>query len=282
MKPTTRLPKIPSDQITPLVAELLGTIQLQMEEIQFLKDEIARLKGQKPKPKIKPSNLEKETDKKKSSKKKPKSRKKSKTKKLEINQDIPLKPENLPPGSKFKGYQDYVVQDLILASWNIRYRRERWQTPSGDYAIGQLPENIDGHFSSSLVSFVLYQHYGCCVTQPLILEQLHELGVDISSGQVNNIIINNKERFHNEKDLILSTELQISNYINVDDTCARGSITYFSRIVYNKMNFRPWFISNALLNFFLPVFHDSVECFIIFSATKLQNIVCICRIPPSS
>ena len=69
MNPLTRLPKIPSDQITPLVAELLGTIQLQMEEIQLLKDEIARLKGQKPKPKIKPSNLEKETDKKKSSKK---------------------------------------------------------------------------------------------------------------------------------------------------------------------------------------------------------------------
>ena len=102
MTPLTQLPKIPSDQITPLVAELLGTIQLQMEEIQFLKDEIARLKGQKPKPKIKPSNLEKETDTKKSSEKKPKSRKKSKTKKLEINQDIPLKPENLPPGSNLR------------------------------------------------------------------------------------------------------------------------------------------------------------------------------------
>ena len=57
MNPLTRLPKIPSAQITPLVAELPGTIQLQMEEIQLLKDEIARLKGQKPKPKIKPSNL---------------------------------------------------------------------------------------------------------------------------------------------------------------------------------------------------------------------------------
>ena len=90
MNPLTRFPKIPSDQITPLVAELLGTIQLQMEEIQFLKDEIARLKGQKPKPKIKPSNLEKKTKKKKSSKKKPKSRKRSKTKKLEIDEDIPV------------------------------------------------------------------------------------------------------------------------------------------------------------------------------------------------
>jgi hypothetical protein len=45
---TTRFPKIPKDQITPLVAELLELIQLQMEEIQLLRDEIARLKNQKP------------------------------------------------------------------------------------------------------------------------------------------------------------------------------------------------------------------------------------------
>jgi len=196
MRPLTRLPKISSDQITPLVAELLGIIQLQTEEMQLLRDEIARLKGQKPKPKIKPSNLEKKTKKKKASKKKPRSRKKSKNQKIEIDEDVPLKPENLPAGSKFKGYQDYIVQDLILANWNLRYRRQRWETPSGDFVIAELPEDVNGHFGATLVSFVLYQYYGCCVTQPLILEQLRELGVDISSGQVNNIIIKNKERFH--------------------------------------------------------------------------------------
>ncbi len=58
MSITTRFPKIPDEQITPLVAELLELIQLQMEEIQFLRDEIARLKGQKPRPNIKPSRLE--------------------------------------------------------------------------------------------------------------------------------------------------------------------------------------------------------------------------------
>lgn len=46
MSITTRLPKIPEDQITPLVAELLELIQLQIAEIQLLKDEIARLKNQ--------------------------------------------------------------------------------------------------------------------------------------------------------------------------------------------------------------------------------------------
>jgi hypothetical protein len=48
MSITTRFPKIPKEQITPLVAELLELIQLQMDEIQFLRDEIARLKGRNP------------------------------------------------------------------------------------------------------------------------------------------------------------------------------------------------------------------------------------------
>ena len=59
MSATTRFPKIPEEQITPVVAELLELVRLQMDEIQFLRDEIARLKGQKPKPNIKASSLEK-------------------------------------------------------------------------------------------------------------------------------------------------------------------------------------------------------------------------------
>ena len=69
---------------------------------------------------------------------------------------------------------------------------KRWEIPSGDFVIADLHEDINGRFGSTLVLLILSQHYGCCVTQPLILEQLRELGVDISSGQVNNIIIKNK------------------------------------------------------------------------------------------
>ncbi|MEA2038737.1 MAG: transposase, partial [Thermodesulfobacteriota bacterium] len=80
--------------------------QLQAEEIQQLKDEIARLKGQKPKPKIKPSNLEKQTEERETKKTKKRRKKKKKTKHLEIAETIHLKPDNLPPRSRLKDYQE--------------------------------------------------------------------------------------------------------------------------------------------------------------------------------
>jgi hypothetical protein len=214
--------KISESEKSPIVVELLEILQRQSEEIQLLKDEIARLKGQKPKPKIKPSNLDKETDKKKNGKKKKKRRKKrSKTKNIVIHEDRCLHPKNKPAGSTFIDYQDFVVQDIILMNWNIRYRRGRWQTPSGKFITAELPDDVNGHFGSGLISFALYQNYGCHVTQPLILEQLRELDVDISSGHLNNILIKNKDMFHQEKGQILTTGLTISNHINVDDTGAR-------------------------------------------------------------
>jgi hypothetical protein len=242
MSITTRFPKIPEEKITPVVAELLELVRLQMDEIQFLRDEIARLKGQKPRPNIKASSLEK-TSKSKKAKKRKKRHKKSKTKKIEIHEVVSIKPDNLPEGSKLKDYQDYVVQDIVLGNWNTCYRRQRWQTPSGEYVYGQLPDHVKGsHFGSTLTAFVLYQYYGCHVTQPIIKEQLHELGVDISTGQINNIIIIGKDRFHDEKSQLLSTGLKLSGHIHVDDTGARhkGQNGYCTHI---GNDFFAWFKS---------------------------------------
>ncbi len=123
---------------------------------------------------------------------------------------------------KFRYYRDFVVQDIKLEPYNIRFRLKIYETPDGRYIVGQLPKHLNGkHFGPALIRFILYQYYRCHVTQPLLLEQLDEFGIDISAGQLNNILIENKDLFHREKDRILAVGLQVSSYINVDDTGAR-------------------------------------------------------------
>jgi len=228
--PKIEIPRISPEEKSPLVSQLLGIIEQQsailqrlVEEVQFLRDEIARLKNQKPKPKIPPSKLEKDPQEKKEEAdgKRPGSVKRNKTEQLIIHETIPIAPEGLPPGSLFKGYQPYTVQGLHIELHNIRYQLECWKTPDGNYLKGQLPSEVQGHFSLELKRFILYQYYQCHVTQPLILEQLVEWGVQISSGELSHLLIEDKELFHKEKGALLAAGLQVSGYINVDDTGAR-------------------------------------------------------------
>ena len=221
-----KIPPIPEEERTPLVSALLEIILIQQEQIQELRDEIARLKGQKPKPKIKPSTLEKEPRGMRKTgieQKRPGSAKRKKTVELKTHEEI-VEAENVPKGSRFKGFEDFTVQAIVCEAQNIRYRRQRWLTPDGKTIVAPLPDDVKfvgGHFHVSVHRFVLYQYYHCHVTRPLILEQLLEIGMDISAGQVDHIILEGHQCFHEEKDEILRVGLEISDYINVDDTGAR-------------------------------------------------------------
>ncbi|WLE95221.1 MAG: transposase [Candidatus Electrothrix communis] len=226
-----------------MLEQHIATIALQKEQIQELNDEIARLKKQKPKPKISPSNLSKEGQKKNSGKR-PGSAKKKKTANLEIHEKERIKPESIPPGSTFNGCTPYTVQGLKISVHNTRYLLEQWITPDGTIISGKLPSEIDGHFDNTLRTYILHQYHHCHVTQPLLLEQLREWGVDISSGQLNNILTENKESFHDEKDAILSAGLRSSSHVNCDDTGARhnGKNGYCTHI---GNDFFAWFESTG-------------------------------------
>jgi hypothetical protein len=148
MKPTLPIPQISEEQKSPLVRQLLDVIEEQgrliellTEQVQQLRDEIARLKNQPPRPKIQPSRLEKKKSKKrKSSKgKRPGSEKRHKTAELQIHKVEPIEPENVPPGSVFRYYKDWVVQDLKVEPFNVRYRLKVYETPGGGYVMGKLP-----------------------------------------------------------------------------------------------------------------------------------------------
>ncbi|VAW27190.1 Mobile element protein, partial [hydrothermal vent metagenome] len=244
-----KLPNFSEEELTPNVLQLLEVSHYQRELIQALRDEVAQLKGNKAKPRIRPSNMDKDAGNGKggnssNDKKRSGSSKKKKTKELKIHKKKTIKADDVPAGSEFKGYKEFVVQDIEINPYNTLYRMERWKTPSGNYVVGKLPSSLKGHFGSKLVSYTLYQYYQCHVTQPLLLEELHEFGVDISSGQINNILIGDHDDFHAEKDEILSTGLEISPYIQTDDTGARhkGKNGYCTHI---GNEFFAWFESTG-------------------------------------
>ena len=117
-----KIPHIPEEERTPAVVILLEIIQLHCEQNQQLKDEIARLKNHKPRPRIKPSNLEPpKKSKKRNGGKRPGSEKRHKTRELEIHDTQKIPPDNIPAGSFFKDYQDFVVQGIVIKNFNIKY-----------------------------------------------------------------------------------------------------------------------------------------------------------------
>lgn len=226
--------EIPRSEHSQTLKRVLEVCQNQQERLVLLeetvaqlKDEIAILKGAKPRPQITPSTLTKDTPEGEgASRGQPRRAQRGddskQPKELEIHETQILQPEPIPAGAVFKGYEDYLVQGLRITLHNTNYRRGRYQTPTGETLLGELPVAVRGsHFDPELRSYILLQYYQQHVSQQLILKQLWDLGVQSSAGQLHRLITEGHEPFHAEKAEMLRVGLAVSSYINVDDTAAR-------------------------------------------------------------
>lgn len=228
--------EIPDGERTPLVNWLLNLVAEQQQIIEKQQQKIAQLEGKvssldeelkaakklKGQPKISPSTLNSEKKNSKKSGKRPGSDKRSKKLNFVVDEERIIEPEEeLPDGATFNGYREYDVQDLIIQRHNIRFLLAEYVTLEGKTIVGKLPKEYQGHYGPTLRGFTLYQHHQCRVPQNLILEQLRELGVEISAGQVNRILVEDKESFHTEQSQVLQVGLETAEYIHTDDTGAR-------------------------------------------------------------
>jgi hypothetical protein len=101
--------------------------------------------------------------------------------------------------------------------------RARYELPDGSSVLTPLPDEVlpGSHFGPNLIAYILNQYHHAHVTQPLLLAQLHDFGIDISAGQLNRLLTEGKDVFHQEKAEVLAAGLAVSSSIGTDDTGAR-------------------------------------------------------------
>ena len=258
MSPPPDIDALDLAELKGLVLELLAERADLQRTIGALRDEIARLKGgpgrpdiqANVKPDIKPSGMEKASQAQPSDAAGKRRRRGSTRDKLTIDEERDLKAD-APSGSRFKGYANFVVQDLVIRPHVIEFRRECWQAPDGKVVTAPLPAGVDGHFGAGLRRFVLAQYHQGQVTAARLVTLLRGFGIVISKRQVVRLLIAGKQSFLDEARDVLRAGLTKAGWITADDTGARhkGKNGFCTQIGNAQFTWFGTTVSKSRLNF---------------------------------
>jgi hypothetical protein len=222
------------------IEQLSSNLREARAEIQRLRDENNCLKGEQGKPEIK-ANMEGEKAKDHSSekeRKKPRKRQeKKKTARIVINREEVLKVAQavLPWDAIFKGYEENVVQDILLQTDNVRFLKEKYYSPSlGCTYLAELPTGYEGQFGPGIKALSIALYHGGLMSEPKIIEFLENVGIQISKGTLSNLLIKGHEDFQAEKAAVYSAGLASSFYQHLDDTPTRfNGVNNYCHVVCN-------------------------------------------------
>ena len=214
-------------QLLNLVEKLSADLRDAQVEIQRLREEVNRLKGEQGKPKVKGNTPKSPPTNHSSEKERHQSRQRhKKSKKAEIKIDreqvVEVDPSVLPKDAEFKEYKDVVVQDILLRTDNVRFYKKKYYSPSNRKTyLAELPRGYEGQFGPGIKSLTLAFYYGIGTSEPKILEFFENVGIQISAGEISNLLIKKQEKFHAEKDAVYEAGLQSSLWQQTDDTLTR-------------------------------------------------------------
>jgi Transposase IS66 family len=217
--PPPALSALSRPELEALLVELFAEVATLKQAVAELREENARLKGLKGRPNIKPSGMDRGSAPARPTKKEKRLGRGKITPLVSVEETV-IKTE-IPPGSRFKGYQSFLVQDLVISVQATRYQRERWVTPDGRTILAPLPEGIEGHFGPELRRFVLMQYHQGQSTMPRLLALLRSIGIAISKRQLVRLLNENHEGFIAEAQNVLRAGLETSPWVSADDTGAR-------------------------------------------------------------
>jgi hypothetical protein len=243
------------EQVDPTVKEtirtLLNTIEAFAKEnrelrqqVQHLKDEINRLKGEHGKPNIKPNkDISSEKERQNKEKMVHQKRQKNQNLKIDCTEICHLDQSKLPADAKFKGYKTTLVQGLKIESNNILFKKEIYysvrtsaHSQEKKTYIADLPAGHEGGFDPMIKSLAhILKNIGN-MSASKILDFFQNVGVEISAGTISNMLIKNKEVFHQEKQKLVAAGLESTEYQQIDDTKSRvNGQNYHTHILCNPL-----------------------------------------------
>ena len=241
--------EIADEQMRQTVELLLNLIEqlnskvIELEaETQKLRDENNRLKGEQGKPDIK-ANKKKRLNNNYSSEKERKTsknhRKSGKKTEIKIDREeiVEYPPEKLPEDAEFKGYEEVIVQDIVLKTDNVKFRKQKfYSAQTGKTYLASLPAGYEGEFGPGIKALATSLYYGGNMTQGKLLEFYEDLGILMSAGYLSNLLIKNLGEYETEFNEIYREGLASSPWQHLDQTGARvGGVNYTTNIICNPL-----------------------------------------------
>ena len=79
---------------------------------------------------------------------------------IDREQTLTVDPATLPPDAEFKGYEEVVVQDLVVRTDNVRFRKEKfYSAATGKTYLAPLPAGYHGEFGPGIHALVLICYF---------------------------------------------------------------------------------------------------------------------------
>jgi len=196
---------------------------------QKLRDENNLLKGEQGKPNVlgnkkkDQGDVSSERDRKE---REEKGEKKSKAKvdrvKIDRIEICEVDKSELPPDAEFKGYETVVVQEIVITTNNIAYKKEKYYSPSENKTyLGKLPIGVNGEFGPGIKALVCTLKHVGNMSEPKIQEFHENCGIFISQSTISRILTGDQTGFNKEKMDIFRAALDVCPYHQIDDTTIR-------------------------------------------------------------
>ncbi len=144
----------------------------------------------------------------------------------------------MPTDAEFKGYEETPVQDLLIQTDNVLFRRAKYYSPGERQScLAALPSGYSGQFGPGIKTLALVYYFACNMTEPKIREFIQHVGVQLSAGELSNWLVKDWRELHAEKEAIYEAGLRSSPWQHLDATGTRvNGDNHHCHVICNPLN----------------------------------------------